>query len=77
MPLNNSYVPSDVSEELMSLFQRFVLLMYDRISNIMEVNDARMKLFAEKSRTRSNIPPNACGSPEAHHTCLSAFHLLE
>ncbi|KAG0720473.1 hypothetical protein GWK47_048455 [Chionoecetes opilio] len=50
-------MPSDVSEESMSLLERFVVLMYDRTSGPMEVNDARKQLFAHKSRALENIPP--------------------
>ena len=46
-------MPSDVTEESMSLLERFVVVMYDRI---MEVNDARKQLFAHKSRALDNIP---------------------
>ena len=50
-------MPSDVSEESMSLLEHFVVLMYDRTSDTMEVNDARKQLFAHKSRTLENHPP--------------------
>ena len=50
-------MPSDVSEESMSLLERFVVLMYDRTSDIMEVNDAGKQLFAHTSRALDNIPP--------------------
>ena len=50
-------MPSEVSEESMSLLERFVVLMYDRTSDIMEVNEARKQLFAHKGRTLENIPP--------------------
>lgn len=50
-------MPSDVSEESMSLLERFVVLMYDRTSDIMEVNVARKQLFAHKSRAVDSIPP--------------------
>ena len=50
-------MPSDVSEESMSLLKRFVVLIYDRASDIREVNDARKQLFAHKSRALDNIPP--------------------
>ena len=50
-------MPSDVSEESMSLLERFVVLMYDRTSDIMEVNDARKQLLAHKSKALDNIPP--------------------
>ena len=48
---------SDVSEEAMSLLERFVVLMYDRTSNIMEKNDATKKLYIQKSRALGNILP--------------------
>ena len=47
-------MPSDVSKESMSLLERFIVLMYDRASNIIEVNDAKNQLFVEKSRALSN-----------------------
>ena len=37
----------DVSEESMSLLERLVVLLYDRTSDTMKVNDARKKLFAQ------------------------------
>ena len=50
-------MPSEVSEGSMLLLERFVVLMYDRTSESMEVNDARKQLFSQKSRTLDNIPP--------------------
>ena len=49
-------MPSDVTEDSMSLLERFVVLMYDRTSDIMEVNDARNRLFAHKSKALDSIP---------------------
>ncbi|KAG0723255.1 hypothetical protein GWK47_043026 [Chionoecetes opilio] len=37
-------LPSDVSEESMSLLEASFLLMYDRTSDTLEVNDARKQL---------------------------------
>ena len=50
--------PSEVSEGSMLLFEQFVVLMYDRASENMEVGDARKQLFSQKSRTLDNFPPN-------------------
>ena len=50
-------MPSDISEDSMSLLERFVVLMYDHTTDIMEVNDARKQLFALKSRALDSIPP--------------------
>ena len=49
-------MPSVITEESMSLLECFVVLMYDRTSHTMEVNDARKQLFAHKSRALHNIP---------------------
>ena len=40
----------DVSELSMSLMERFVVLVYDRTSNTIGVNEARKQLFTQKSR---------------------------
>ncbi len=40
-----------------STVQRFVVLMYDRTSDIAEVNEARKHLFTRKSRSLENLPP--------------------
>lgn len=45
---------SDLSR---SLLECLVVLMYDRTSNTMEVNEARKYLFTQKSRALENIPP--------------------
>ena len=37
--------------------ERFVVLMYDRTSECLAVNEARKQLFIQKSRTLENIPP--------------------
>lgn len=47
----------DISEESMSLLEMFVVLMYDRTSDIMEVNQARKHFFAHKSRALEYISP--------------------
>ncbi|KAG0696019.1 hypothetical protein GWK47_026672 [Chionoecetes opilio] len=57
----------------MSLLERFVVLMYDRTSDTMEVNDARKQLFAHKSRALENIAPTQA----AHQACISPGQLLE
>ena len=50
-------VPNELTEQSMLLIERFVVLMYDRTSETMEVNEARKQLFTQKSRTLENIPP--------------------
>ena len=42
----------------MALLERFVVLLYDRTSDIMNVNDASKQLFTQKSRSLENLPPS-------------------
>ena len=63
-------MPGDVIEESMSLLERFIVLMYDRTSDIMEVNDARKQLFAHKSRALDNIP-SMQAALQQHIKCAS------
>ena len=46
-----------MSDTYMIQLERFVVLMYDRTSECVEVNEARKQLFIQKSRTLENIPP--------------------
>ena len=70
-------MPCDVSEDSMSLLECFVVLMYDRTINIMEVNDARKQLFVHKSRALCNIPPTqAALQQHIKRACLQANHTL-
>ncbi len=48
---------NELSEESMPLLERFIVLMYNRTSEVTEVNEARKQLFTKKSRTLENIPP--------------------
>ena len=48
----------DMSEATMALLERFVVLLYDRTNDIMNVNDARKQLFTQKSRSLENLPPS-------------------
>lgn len=47
--------PNEVTEECMSV-ERFVVLLYDRTSSLMNVNEARKELFPKRSNLDS-IPP--------------------
>ena len=50
-------MPSEASEESISRLERFVVLMYVRISDIMEINEARKQLFTHKGSLLGNISP--------------------
>ena len=45
-----------ISDQL-EVLERFVVLMYDRTSTEMKVNEARKQLFSQKSRSIDGIPP--------------------
>ena len=47
----------DAIETCIQVLERFVVLMYERTSNLSSVNQARMQLFTQKDRMIDNIPP--------------------
>lgn len=55
----------------LSLVEKFVVLLYDKSSDCLDVNAARKDLFCRKSRTLSNIPPTQSALVE--HTKRAAF----
>jgi len=55
--LELSACPSLVSDSSFTAIERFVVLLYDRMSSSSEVNVTRKQLFAQKGRTLDNIPP--------------------
>ncbi|XP_031574483.1 uncharacterized protein LOC116308242 [Actinia tenebrosa] len=50
-------LPGDVDDECIAIIERFVVLLYDRTSNLAQVNKARQELFSQKSRPLDAIPP--------------------
>lgn len=52
-----SQMNNQLSETAFSQIERFVILLYDRTSDITEVDEARKVLFTRKSRSLENIPP--------------------
>ena len=68
--LNLLCMADDIGEESMVLLERFVILMYDRTSDIIEVNEARKYLFTQKSRSIENIPPTQAALTQ-HIKCAS------
>ena len=63
--------PSDVSTIVIEALERFVVLMYDRSTELKGVDEARRYLFCKKSREIENIPPTATALLE--HTKRAAF----
>ena len=65
------YSPEDVSEECLRKLQRFVVLLYDRTSTKIQVNEARKQLFAQKGRSIEAIPPTQAALVQ--HTRRAAY----
>lgn len=67
-------MPNEISQDSMLLIKRFVVLMYDRVSEASTVNEARKQLFTQKSRAIENLPPTkAVLVQHIKRTCYQAF----
>ena len=51
-----SHTPSLIPENTLAILERFVVLLYNRTSELFHVNEARQHLFARRGRTLENIP---------------------
>ena len=49
--------PEIIAEESLAVLERFVVLLYDRTSSLLKVNEARQELFCKKSKEFDSIPP--------------------
>ena len=47
----------NISQSSMSMLEQFVVLLYNRTSDLVKVNDARKWLFTQRSRSLESIPP--------------------
>ena len=63
--------PSQISEECIGHLERFVVLMYDKTSEKIKVNDARKQLFSTKGRSLESIPPTRAALIQ--HTKRAAY----
>ena len=61
---------NNISQSSMSLLGRFIVLLYDRTSDLVKVNDTRKWLFTQRSRSLENIPP-AHAALTQHIKCAS------
>ena len=68
--LGLSQMPRSIADEQMCQLERFVILLYDRTSQCMQVNQARNTLFA-KGRQIDHIPPTKGALVE--HTKWAAY----
>ena len=51
------HMADPISDRMLEVIERFVVLMYSRTSDLSRVNDARKQTFPQKSRSLENIPP--------------------
>ena len=49
--------PEIITEESLAVLERFVVLLHDRTSSLLKVNEARQELFCKKSKEFDSIPP--------------------
>ncbi len=49
--------PDEVSNEDVATLERFTILLYDRTSGLMSIDEARKQLFTKKGRAMDAIPP--------------------
>ena len=54
----------ETSGAAMASLERFVVLLYNRTSDLLQVNDARKQLFTQKSRSLENITPTCTALKE-------------
>ena len=49
--------PKEITDDCMAVLERFVVLLYDRTSSLVKVNEVRQELFSKRSRNLDSIPP--------------------
>ena len=54
---NHPYYQLDVDDSIFKLLERFTVVLYDKASNVLNVNEARKEIFTKKNRTQENLPP--------------------
>ena len=54
---DNLFCDIEMDSDIFKLFQRYVMLLYDRVSNLQSVNLARRQLFCKNGRSLENLPP--------------------
>jgi len=54
---DHPYYQLDKDDSIFKLLERFVVVLYDKASNVINVNEARKETFTKSNRTLENIPP--------------------
>ena len=53
---DHSYYQMDKDDSIFKLLERFIVVLYDKPSNVINVNEARKEIFTKRNRTLENIP---------------------
>ena len=70
-----SQCPSKIGESELQIREKCVVLMYDRLSSVASVNEARLALFGRKQRSYILIPPAL--KEHAKRAAYEAGHIFE
>ena len=68
-------LPTDVTTEMVSLVERFVVLLYKRTSPIKDVNTAKAHLFSSANRQIDNIPPTSAALEQHLRRAIMQCHV--
>ena len=49
--------PAEITDDNVAVLERFTILLYDRTSDLTNIDEARKELFTKKSRAMDAIPP--------------------
>jgi len=52
---NHPYYQLEVDDSIFKLLERLTVVLYDKASNVLNVNEARKEIFTKKNRTLENI----------------------
>ena len=66
-------VSGGVEDEDIEIVEKFIVTLYDRSSNAVCVNDARLELFSRKQRSYQSIPPTRAALVQCatyHASCI-------
>ncbi|KXJ15587.1 hypothetical protein AC249_AIPGENE10320 [Exaiptasia diaphana] len=67
--------PCQISEECMSILERYMVILYDRTCDRSQVNDARKQLFSQKGKSLESIPPTKAALLEhTKRACYQGGH---
>ena len=69
--LNSAQIPQCKPSDAMPMLERFVVLMYDRTNNCLDVNSCRRDLFVKKGRAMEALQPTFAALLQ--HSCRAVY----